>query len=169
MWYNDGMTISDWITLGAAILTGGGTLFLGIMVWRIIHQTRNIQKAEKRGKLLNEIIEWAEDICRSSFGSEIERETLVLENQLLNYQELYITSKYIEKIAEKFGADLDSTVLHITIPLGNITDAIQEYLKNPQQQDEHVNARLEGYEEQLLKRARTLIEKATEIKTKEAS
>jgi len=161
------MTTSDWINLIAAILVGGGTLFLGIMAWQIIHQTRKIQKAGKKEKLLNEIIEWAEDICRASFGSEIERETLVLENQLLNYQELYITSKYIGKIAEKFGADLDSTVLHITIPLGNITDVIQEYLKNPQ--DEHINARLEGYGEQLLKRARTLIEKAAEIKTKEAS
>jgi len=52
------MTNSDWITLGAAILTGGGTLFLGIMAWRTIRQTRSIQKAEKRERLLNEIIEW---------------------------------------------------------------------------------------------------------------
>ena len=53
------MTTSDWITLGAAILVGGGTLFLGIMALRTIRQTRSIQKAEKRERLLNEIIEWA--------------------------------------------------------------------------------------------------------------
>jgi len=159
------MTTSDWITLGAAILTGGGTLFLGIMAWRTIRQTRNIQKTEKRERLLDEIIEWAEDICRCSFGSEIEQGTLVLENQLLNYQELHIVSKYVEQIAEKFGEDLYLTVLNITVPLANVTEAIQEYLKSPQ--DEHIDARLEGYEEQLLKRARTLIEKVATIKTKD--
>ena len=58
-WYNDGMTTSDWINLIAAILVGGGTLFLGIMAWRSIRQTRSIQKSEKRERLLNEVIDWA--------------------------------------------------------------------------------------------------------------
>ena len=162
MWYNGGMTTSDWINLAAAISGWIGILCLGIIAWLTIRQTRSIQKAEKRERLLNEVIEWAEDICRSSFGTEIEQETLVLENRLLNYQELYIISKYIKKIAEKF-----EEVLNITVPLANATEAIQEYLKNPQ--DEHIDARLEGYEEQLLKRARTLIEKVAEIKTKDIS
>ena len=48
------MEISDWINLIAAILVGGGTLFLGIMAWRTIRQTRNIQEAEKRERLLNQ-------------------------------------------------------------------------------------------------------------------
>jgi hypothetical protein len=161
------MTTSDWINLAAAISGWIGILCLGIIAWLTIRQTRSIQKAEKRERLLNEVIEWAEDICRSSFGTEIEQETLVLENRLLNYQELYIISKYIEKIAEKFGVDLYLTVSSITTPLANVIGAIQEYLKNPQ--DEHIDARLEGYEEQLLKRARTLIEKVAEIKTKDIS
>ncbi len=62
MWYNGSMITSDWITLGAAILTGGGTLFLGIMAWKSIRQTRSIQKTDKRERLLNEIIEWATDV-----------------------------------------------------------------------------------------------------------
>ena len=65
------MTNSDWITLGAAILVGGGTLFLGIMAWRTIHQTRSIQKAEKRERLLNEIIEWTVDILSCGHETEI--------------------------------------------------------------------------------------------------
>ncbi|MBA7577120.1 hypothetical protein ES708_18966 [subsurface metagenome] len=69
------MSTSDWITLGAAILVGGGTLFLGIMAWRTIHQTRSIQKAEKRERLLNEIIEWAIDIAKC--GKEIDLSTLL--------------------------------------------------------------------------------------------
>ena len=159
------MTTPDWVNLIAAILVGGGTLFLGIMAWRTIRQTRSIQKAEKRERLLSEIIEWAEDICKCSFGSEIAKENLVLENQLLNYQELYIISEYIKKIAEKFEEDLYFTVSSITTPLANVIGAIQEYLKNPQ--NEHIDARLEGYEQQLLKRARTLIEKVAKIKTRD--
>ena len=52
------MSTSDWINLVAAILVGGGTLFLGIMAWRTIRQTRSIQKADKKERLLNEVIEW---------------------------------------------------------------------------------------------------------------
>ena len=89
----------------------------------------------------------------------------MLENQLLNYQELYIISEYIKKIAEKFEEDLYFTVSSITTPLANVIGAIQEYLKNPQ--NEHIDARLEGYEQQLLKRARTLIEKVAKIKTRD--
>lgn len=58
------MATSDLVNLIAAIFVGGGTLFLGIMAWRTIRQTRNIQKAEKRERLLNEIIEWATDISK---------------------------------------------------------------------------------------------------------
>ncbi len=59
-----GMVTSDWINLIAAILVGGGTLFLGIMAWRTIRQTGSIQKAERRERLLNEIIEWAIEILK---------------------------------------------------------------------------------------------------------
>jgi len=69
MWYNGGMSTSDWINLIAAILVGGDTLFLGIMAWRTIRQTRSIQKAEKRERLLNEIIEWAVSIGECSHSS----------------------------------------------------------------------------------------------------
>lgn len=62
MWHNGGVTTSDWINLIAAILVGGGTLFLGIMALRTIRQNRSIQKAEKRERLLNKIIEWVLDV-----------------------------------------------------------------------------------------------------------
>jgi hypothetical protein len=64
------MDIDNWINLIVAILVGGGTLFLGIMAWRTICQTRNFQKAEKRERLLNEIIEWAIDVSKR--GSELD-------------------------------------------------------------------------------------------------
>jgi len=67
------MATSDWINLIAAILVGGGTFFLGIMAWRTIRQTRSIQKAEKRERLLNEIIEWATLITSQSTATLFER------------------------------------------------------------------------------------------------
>ena len=70
MWYNNGMTTDNWINLIAAIIVGGGTLFLGIMAWRTIHQTRSIQRAEKRERLLNEIIEWAVDVTKGELLME---------------------------------------------------------------------------------------------------
>ena len=61
------MGTDNWINLVAAIIVGSGTLFLGIMAWRTIVQTRSIQKAERREKLLNEIIEWAMDVAKLNF------------------------------------------------------------------------------------------------------
>ena len=65
------MTTDNWINLIAAIIVGGGTLFLGIMAWRTIRQTRSIQKAEKRERLLNEIIDWARQIQTTGLTTEM--------------------------------------------------------------------------------------------------
>ena len=66
-----GMTTSDWINIIAARIVGGGTIFLGIKAWRTIRQARSIQKAEKRERLLNEIIEWATNLANVAFGHAI--------------------------------------------------------------------------------------------------
>ena len=102
------MDTSDWVILGAAILTGGGTLFLGIMAWRTIRQTRNLQKAEKRERLLNEIIEWAEDVARLNFKiynfieAQISKESWV-ENVIgeivSQFQVVEVKGDYINSIA----------------------------------------------------------------------
>jgi hypothetical protein len=65
------MGTSDWISLISAILVGGGTITLAIMTWRSIRQARNIQKREQRERLLNEIIEWAEEIDKASLTPDI--------------------------------------------------------------------------------------------------
>ena len=91
------MTTSDWIILGAAILTGGGTLFLGIMAWRTIRQTRNLQKTEKRDSLLNEIIAWATDAAKSA----VSRQTMVpseLWKTKLEYKYSKAKSKYVIEV-----------------------------------------------------------------------
>ena len=67
------MTIDNWINLIAAILVGCGTLFLGIMAWRTILQTRSIQKEERRQRLLNDIIEWAIDVSKCDLISDFSK------------------------------------------------------------------------------------------------
>ncbi len=58
------MGIDNWINLIAAILVGGGTLFLGIMAWRTISQTRNLQRTQYRNKLIDEIADWAIEVSK---------------------------------------------------------------------------------------------------------
>ena len=89
------MTTDNWISIISAILIGGGTLFLGIMAWRAIRQTRNIQKAEKRERLLNEIIEWATQILECSRAPTfIEQRLKLTEEGMSTFEfELDITAR----------------------------------------------------------------------------
>ena len=63
------MTTDNWINLIAAILIGGGTLALAFMTWKSIRQTRSIQRAEKKERLLNEIIMWLKELENRIFPS----------------------------------------------------------------------------------------------------
>ena len=125
MWYNGGMDTSDWINLIAAILVGGGTLFLGIMAWRTIRQTRSIQKAEKKERLLNEIIEWAINVINwRSEAKSIFKEMAGITNDkqqqvhmhahIVETKEGFVgmggRNQYISNIAEKFAKVLQEAV-----------------------------------------------------------
>ncbi len=118
MWYNGGMNTSDWINLIAAVLIGAGTLFLGIMAWRTIRQTRTIQKAETRERLLNEIIDWAEDVAKRTIESNLATDdvemTEIPKRQLRRLLSQYMTldskSEYIACVAKSFGSEVIDTV-----------------------------------------------------------
>lgn len=115
------MATSDFISLIAAVLVGGGTLFLGVMAWRTINQTRSIQKAEKRERLLNEIIEWASGCIRCAFeldkhharGVGKEVYVMMLADDLIDRLRAFHKRKgYIKNIATPlfFGEGLSSAV-----------------------------------------------------------
>ena len=99
---------------------GGGTLFLGIMDWRTIRLTSTIQKAEKRERLLNEIIEWAVDVgkCGSHIdflclSAEIDEEPwgeLNLPTLQSSLRELEQRGEYIVRIANSLDKPLLTTV-----------------------------------------------------------
>ena len=169
------MTTSDWITLGAAILVGGGTLFLGIMAWRAIRQSRSIQKAEKRERLLNEIIEWAVSIRVIGFQFQLSipeskdklritrptLEKIIFAHQIPRQKSIYITH-----IARIFGEDLHT---HAKVVSDNLSDLIyamsdsilKQNLKDPADAD-----KIFEREKALKESVELLIEKATDHKVR---
>lgn len=195
MWYNMGMSTSDWITLGAAILVGGGTLFLGIMAWRTIRQARSIQKAEKRGRLLNEIIEWATDITKyrsgkackellqvtdSSGTTSYKKSLQFVHAEIVETKETFVglrsQGRYISKIALTFGAELHKA----TKILAGKIDEYVNYLDDWQdaladdiaKQNKHVDvegrvSKADKIGLQMDKSAIKLMEEVAEIKTKD--
>jgi len=99
------MTTSDWITLGAAILTGGGTLFLGFMAWRTIRQTKNIREVEKRERLLNEINTSAMEFQELVFISGTS-EDFDFTQWSIRFSNLLFEYSAIKEYAKLFGTEL---------------------------------------------------------------
>lgn len=56
------MAIEFWLAISA-----GATFILALAAFWAIWQTHGIQKRERKERLLNEIIEWAEDVARLNF------------------------------------------------------------------------------------------------------
>jgi len=171
------MTTDNWINLVAAILVGGGTLFLGIMAWKSIRQTRNIQKSEKRQRLLNEIIEWAVDILTFSpmpkqtiFELKLKKEEPKVEDVIMlwkvSLQEhlLPIISKgaYINRISKTFGKAMWSATNKVSFYLGNTI----EYINKLEGTYSSLEA-LKKPNEELHNAAVQIIEEATKIKTRD--
>ena len=73
MWYNVVMAV--WLKEWAIPLSAGATFLLAVAAFWAIWQTRKLQKRERRERLLNEIIEWGEDIAKCGVkdnkGSEV--------------------------------------------------------------------------------------------------
>ncbi len=102
------MTTDNWINLVAAILVGGGTFALAFMTWKSIRQTRSIQKAEKRERLLNEIIEWAVEVS----GEELELNPMITRAK----------GQHISKICLASWSDLKKDI-------GDVIKSLDKYIE----------------------------------------
>ena len=173
------MTNSDWITLGAAILVGGGTLFLGIMAWRNIRQTRSIQKAEKRERLLNEIIEWVTDLNKCAWESEYTISTGVSSGEYKILREANIFSRfraadskseYIRNIALIFGEDLHSNAEQVKKQLDKLLALKWKSLKSEKDEEKQkLSEQIQHSEEKLYRVVEGLSRADAQIKTKDIS
>lgn len=183
MWYNGDMEISDWINLIAAILVGGGTLALAIMAYKAIQQTRAVQKAEKRERLLNEIIEWAEDIRKSSSGSIAPNEIIYDDGSMATasqmdflrlrktYQDINTKGTYVKAIAKVCRGNLLSVTESVICKLDEIIKILEDCLttSNTALSREEKHKKVEACKRSLDSYAEDLIKEATKIKTRDIS
>jgi len=185
------MTTDNIINLVSAIIVGGGTLFLGIMAWKSIRQTRTIQESGQKEKLLNEIIEWAENIktcgivpaielfrtyqatkvfvddeseLETKSKSEKEAETKHRE-QLLTHILMYSTkNNYMSIIAPKINKELGAVMTEVVSGLDKQLGLLRKALIDV----EHTSTTDISLEmEKLTESATKLIEEATKIKTRD--
>jgi len=160
------MEIGDWITLFAVIVA------LGIGVASILH-TQNLQKKERREKLLNEIIEWAEDVADNAalghrgFPSKLTANTEwtdYLHKLFHRYHKVLVRSEQIKEIALTFGGELYSSFVTVNQMTLDTSKDIIEYGKRKVTIEQ-----LESSETQLCESAVNLLKEATKIKTRDIS
>jgi len=177
------MEITGWITLAAVLVA------LGIGVSSLI-QTNKLKKAEKRERLLNEIIEWAVDVTKWR-PKEIFKEmmnvsdTLKLQRLLYshiiqimeNFIETRGRNKYISDIAIKFDKNLGEAVDNLIDVLESKIELLDEWksiianatTKGEDANDEQYFQKAEEHENLIEKLALKVIEEATKIKTRDIS
>jgi len=174
--------IFDFFDAWATILYAGVTLLLaGVAVWSIM-DNRYARRIDRKERLLNEIIEWAEDIRKSSSESidpnEIIFDTPIEQmatqrgfyNLRLRYQAISVKSEYMEGIAKKvFGNELLFATEIVTQKLGEIIYILKDYLTNRGASQKEKNEEVETYKQSLDNYAEDLIREATKIKTKDIS
>lgn len=179
------MTTDNWINLIAAILVGGGTLFLGIMAWRTIRQTRNMQKAEKRERLLNEIIEWAINVTKCEIILELADLTaiknmragldlfIMADKERFTFKELKRRSFYISRVVSAFGQDLQLVIEKLTKRLEVHLELLNEYkdaiLGERPDEIESLSKKLDDNKNLLDEFAEEILEEVAKIKTKDIS
>ncbi len=107
-------------TIVLAVATG----FLAYFTWRSVRSVEERENQNKKERLLNEIIEWAEDVYKcglSPFSSPKREEALSQEGTksylyeglsglLLEYDSINIRTEYISRIALTLGDDLQKAV-----------------------------------------------------------
>ena len=159
-------------------ISAGVTFLLAIAAFWAIYQNYQLNKRERKERLLNEIIEWAEDIRKSSSESidpnEIIFDTPIEQmatqrgfyNLHLRYQAISVKSEYMEGIAkEVFGNELLSATEIVTQKLGEILDILKDCLTNRRASQKEKNEEVETYKKSLDSCAEDLIKEATKIKT----
>ncbi len=174
--------LSDW----ALVLSASATLLLALVAFWAIMDNRNSRILDKKERLLNEIIEWAEDVlvCALSIPASmiIEDITYGLEmaavekmvqranvtkytNVRLRYQISARKRKYIEVIASGLSRDLGSAVKNLSKQIDDIIGELRKCAKDTEDKSKYENLlRVEGL---LHEQADILIEKAVNIKSRD--
>ncbi len=183
MWYNGDMInvnvlSSGWTIAGVIASFFVAAVALGLGVASII-QTKNLQKRERKERLLNEIIEWAEDIRKSSSESidpnkiEFDAQPMQIASQQgfiqlrWSYQSLNTKSGYMkEAISKVFGYNLLSAVEKVIQVLDEAIEILEGCITSKAKEN---SEKVEKYRKSLDCCAEKLIIEATKIKTRDIS
>jgi len=169
--------LDKWASAGAPAITliaVTAALYIGI---KSLRQTENIQKQERKHRLLNEIIEWAVDILECGRVPDMlyemrvkdvskpeELGSVIADDIRYRFNSIKARSSYIGKIVLSFGQDLQTAVKVTTEAL----DRQIELLK--QMPDGKVNPTAVGDHRKILDQsANKVIEEAAKIKTRDIS
>ncbi len=178
MWYNVDMDTLSSMTLILAIAT---FILAGIAAYSI-WQNYQLQKRERRERLLNEIIEWTMDIARSS--KEIDVSGLysqgIIDNRRgplfllanimgsqLKLEAIRERSQYISKIALVFQQNLQVTIRTLIKDTEEHTKLLDECRDKGPGEIHSALTRVDAHDLLLHKSANKIIEEATKIKTRD--
>ena len=163
--------IADWIKEWAIVISGGATFLLAIAAFCAIRQTRGIQKSEKRQRLLNEIIVWAEDILLSGWGETVREKWATYSNEQKTDRQfamrkghgfMDIRDKGIRIIYKSSYIDIDlgshalSTIKLLQQHIDKWTQAKDGQIKDWSEIVDH-KSELDEHARQLIKKATALI------------
>ncbi len=156
------MSTDTWLAISA-----GATFLLALAAFWAIWQNHNLQKRERRDRLLNEIIEWAIDVAKcetqADFLSRSRKSMLI--GLLFKYQAIDAKSEYMKVTAVKFREDdFQVTVNETAQKLKDHLDILEKQIEGKttaEERDKHWRSLMES--------SATLARKAAEIKTKDVS
>lgn len=163
----------NWLAVSAL-----ATLVLAVAAFWAIKQTHDVQKSEKIERLLNEIIEWAEDIRKSSSGSIAPNEIIYDDASMATasqmdflrlrriYQDINTKGTYVKAIAKVYRGNLLSVTESVICKLDEIIKILKDCLTTRTTRKEEKHERVEACKTSLDSSAQDLIEEATKIKAK---
>ncbi len=116
------MEVTDWITLAAVVVA------LGLGVASII-QTQKLQKKERKGRLLNEIIQWATKSAESAIYRQQKNKHELWKTEL-NYKNCRAKSEYIKGIAISSFSTLNSQIDCVVTKLDEAIEGTTKFREN---------------------------------------
>lgn len=143
----------------ASALVAFGTLLLAIVTAMVIDNSRQQEKRRKKEGLLNEIIEWADNIARSAINRQKTTQAQFWKTKL-EYKFWMAKNEYITAITTISFKDLLPCVENINKELGKAINATEEAIKMKK-----TTNNLKCSEEKLTEAVKELFKKAAKIKT----
>jgi len=159
------MVIGDWITLGAVIIA----LIIGILA---LLQTNRIQKRQYKHLFINEIIDWATEIMKSTRIENIpivgstDLETArrrVFGNKYFQLYGLDAKTNYMKRIAA-FFPQVSNKVREVEL---NLNELSRVFFEAVDRKEEKFGDVVDPYFRRVDKSAEELIELAIQVKTEE--